>query len=400
MISLFDDIFVVVTTLRRSVLRAPRSALLTCCALAALVWLVQSPSSLDRPTSGISWDPDDDDGEVFPTEETLFAPWDGVEPNWASLMASSDPIDGRLPKWTRLASPLISSPPKEEPFPEAHRALLYPESGPLAYQMPKEAVDTTRRRSTFARDWLPLAEGMGTAWTEKRKHKVQHDFGRWQDSDRERQRREAVRNAFIWAWESYKRNAWGASLTLPRLQRFARSFRHLLTPPFALSHPSQVTTKSCLSLLSPRIPSMAGERPSSSACLLELLLRLTAPHSQTHHLATFCPSCSSLDTLLLLDLPQEFSLARDHVRELTFGIINGASWTDGQVLEEDASEKDVRHPQLPVFETTIRYLGGLLGAYELSGDRLMLERAEELAVILCVSSSASILRDVACKQTC
>ena len=30
------------------------------------------------------------------------------------------------------------------------------------------------------------------------------------------------------------------------------------------------------------------------------------------------------------------------------------------------------------FETTIRYLGGLLSAYELSGDRLMLERAVEL----------------------
>lgn len=131
-------------------------------------------------------------------------------------------------------------------------------------------------------------------------------------------------------------------------------------------------------------------RTSSAPCCAGLL---------THHLATFCPSCSSLDTLLLLDLPQEFSLARDHVRELNFGIINGASWTDGQVLEEDASEKNVRHPQLPVFETTIRYLGGLLGAYELSGDRLMLERAEELAVILCVSSPASILRDVACRQT-
>ena len=33
---------------------------------------------------------------------------------------------------------------------------------------------------------------------------------------------------------------------------------------------------------------------------------------------------------------------------------------------------------IPWFETTIRYLGGLLSAYELSGDRLMLERAVEL----------------------
>lgn len=30
----------------------------------------------------------------------------------------------------------------------------------------------------------------------------------------------------------------------------------------------------------------------------------------------------------------------------------------------------------------LRYLGGLLGGYELSGDRLLLDRAEELAAIL------------------
>lgn len=35
-----------------------------------------------------------------------------------------------------------------------------------------------------------------------------------------------------------------------------------------------------------------------------------------------------------------------------------------------------------VFETGIRYLGGLLGAYDLSGDSLMLERAVDLAHIL------------------
>lgn len=33
---------------------------------------------------------------------------------------------------------------------------------------------------------------------------------------------------------------------------------------------------------------------------------------------------------------------------------------------------------IPHFETTIRYLGGMLAAYEISGDPLMLERATEL----------------------
>jgi hypothetical protein len=39
-------------------------------------------------------------------------------------------------------------------------------------------------------------------------------------------------------------------------------------------------------------------------------------------------------------------------------------------------------PSLAVFETGIRYLGGLLGAYDLSGDHLMLDRATDLAKIL------------------
>lgn len=38
--------------------------------------------------------------------------------------------------------------------------------------------------------------------------------------------------------------------------------------------------------------------------------------------------------------------------------------------------------ELPTFETNIRYLGGLLSAYDLSGDGLMLSRAIELADIL------------------
>lgn len=35
-----------------------------------------------------------------------------------------------------------------------------------------------------------------------------------------------------------------------------------------------------------------------------------------------------------------------------------------------------------MFETAIRYLGGLVSAYDLSGDTLMLHRAEELAQLL------------------
>lgn len=79
----------------------------------------------------------------------------------------------------------------------------------------------------------------------------------------------------------------------------------------------------------------------------------------------------SLSTLLLLNLTDEYSLARTHVRQIDFSKIVGEKSVYGQL-------KDGR--TVPVFETVIRYLGGLLSAYDLSGgDSLMLERAEDLA---------------------
>lgn len=79
----------------------------------------------------------------------------------------------------------------------------------------------------------------------------------------------------------------------------------------------------------------------------------------------------SLSTLLLLNLTEEYSLARTHVRQIDFTTISGEKSVYGQL-------KDSR--TVPVFETIIRYLGGLLSAYDLSGgDPLMLERAEDLA---------------------
>lgn len=79
----------------------------------------------------------------------------------------------------------------------------------------------------------------------------------------------------------------------------------------------------------------------------------------------------SLSTLLLLNLTEEYSLARTHVRQIDFTTISGEKSVYGQL-------KDSR--TVPIFETIIRYLGGLLSAYDLSGgDPLMLERAEDLA---------------------
>ncbi|KAF8637595.1 hypothetical protein AX17_002664 [Amanita inopinata Kibby_2008] len=68
----------------------------------------------------------------------------------------------------------------------------------------------------------------------------------------------------------------------------------------------------------------------------------------------------SLDTMLLMGLDEEFN------RTLNT-IVKKANFTHSETTP------------VPYFETIIRYLGGLLSAYALSGEQLLIERADELA---------------------
>ena len=72
----------------------------------------------------------------------------------------------------------------------------------------------------------------------------------------------------------------------------------------------------------------------------------------------------SLDTLWIMELKDEFAEAVDLIKKIDF---------------TTSAREDI-----PVFETVIRYLGGLIGAYDISGQRYseLLEKAEELAEIL------------------
>ncbi|KAL2163509.1 hypothetical protein VTH06DRAFT_5567 [Thermothelomyces fergusii] len=75
----------------------------------------------------------------------------------------------------------------------------------------------------------------------------------------------------------------------------------------------------------------------------------------------------SLDTLWIMGLKDEFDEAVDAVRGIDF---------------TTTPHRD----EIPVFETIIRYLGGLLGAYDVTGNdsryRVLLDKAVELAEIL------------------
>eukprot|EP01127_Copromyxa_protea_P018090 TRINITY_DN561_c0_g1_i1.p1 TRINITY_DN561_c0_g1~~TRINITY_DN561_c0_g1_i1.p1 ORF type:complete len:574 (-),score=141.75 TRINITY_DN561_c0_g1_i1:21-1631(-) len=64
----------------------------------------------------------------------------------------------------------------------------------------------------------------------------------------------------------------------------------------------------------------------------------------------------SIDTLLIMGFDEEYKLARSWVENLDFNVNYDAS----------------------TFETTIRYVGGLLAAFELTDDNLFLEKAQDL----------------------
>ena len=72
----------------------------------------------------------------------------------------------------------------------------------------------------------------------------------------------------------------------------------------------------------------------------------------------------SLDTLWMMELKDEFEEAVDAVKNIDF---------------TTSARNDI-----PLFETVIRYLGGLVGAYDISGatHRILLDKAVELADIL------------------
>ncbi|UNI15935.1 Mannosyl-oligosaccharide 1,2-alpha-mannosidase [Purpureocillium takamizusanense] len=71
----------------------------------------------------------------------------------------------------------------------------------------------------------------------------------------------------------------------------------------------------------------------------------------------------SLDTLYIMGLREEFSLAVEAV--------------SNNISFETTEAKTIN-----VFETTIRFLGGLLGAYDLSGDTRLLSKAQDVGDML------------------
>ncbi|KAG8627645.1 hypothetical protein KVT40_005128 [Elsinoe batatas] len=138
--------------------------------------------------------------------------------------------------------------------------------------------------------------------------KVQYQFGKESDSDRESRlsRQDAVKEAFLRSWKSYKSHAWLADELMP----------------------------------------VSGN----------------AKHNYGGWGASLV---DNLDTLWIMGLRDEYNDAVEAALQIRW---------DKTVTQE-----------LNVFETTIRYLGGFLAAFDLSQDNRLLEKAVELGDMLLIA---------------
>ncbi|PWN88406.1 seven-hairpin glycosidase [Acaromyces ingoldii] len=253
------------------------------------------------------------------------------------LYADGNPHLGVIPaSKLRLLQrdPLLSRPTAPMAAPEVPASLWVAHSGWSAavngskttyldaYTPEAQPLEPEWRKAPFAGWQPPLEEMRRSASRRMPLPKVQHPFpapdrysGVEGNTARDKvlqERQRLVRNAFLHAWQGYKRLAWGHDELKPVTE---------------------------------------------------------VPHDNFNGWGATI--VDALDTLLVMELPGEYDLARQHVRDIDFHLVGG-----------ERSAYGFSDGKIPVFETAIRYLGGFLSAYDLSGDVLMRDRAEELAQLI------------------
>ncbi len=88
----------------------------------------------------------------------------------------------------------------------------------------------------------------------------------------------------------------------------------------------------------------------------------------------------SLDTMIVMGLHEEFRDAVPVLANMTFELKEVSEYE--YVLPHTPSHISSKGSYAPFFETVIRYLGGLLSAYALTGEPILLSRADDLGTML------------------
>lgn len=268
--------------------------------------------------------------------EAFPAAYFGTPPDWDALYPDGNPHHGIIP--ARFLSilekePVSQRPPKPQDVPHITAEMYQFDHWDPATRGSKTTFEDNERADmqSIGEDWRsppwnnwrpPLSDLRKTNPPQGPLPKVQFPFanpsrhsGNSVDAAAEelaKKRQRLVRNAFLHAWEGYKKSAWGHDEVKPVSGRSNDNFNGWGATPVDV-----------------------------------------------------------LDTLLIMDLPQEYDYVRQHAHDIDFHLVGGGRSAYGS--------SDGR---IPVFETAIRYLGGLLSAYDLSGDELMKHRAEELGQLI------------------
>ncbi|KAM0747845.1 seven-hairpin glycosidase [Meredithblackwellia eburnea MCA 4105] len=311
--------------------------------------------------------------ERRPTPPTSPNPWPHLPEAWGGhdwLSPSRFPPDDPYSAGAMKDPPLMSPPPARYlmkafewsarevkatqekltgKFKDALGISFDPQTG-KAKPVPRDEIVLPKSSSKIK--VVNLEQGKGV----KKLRKVQWD-GKADATGEEiaRERREWVKRAFLHVWEGYKEHSWGSDELKPISNTSSNNYN------------------------------------GWGATIID-----------------------TLDTLLIMDLSHEYNIAREHVAlvdfsylapkmKLTTDLPDMSDFEDPveppvQAFDEELDngpqdqrqrrqprrppvllESEQRSPTtIPTFETTIRYLGGLLSAYDLSGDPLMLTRAKEL----------------------
>lgn len=266
--------------------------------------------------------------EAFPPaypDTTFAAAYTGSYPD-------GDPHRGIIPPAARAmldATPALVPPPYPPPLPAANHTVWTHRPWTRALNGSRTAAEDAAHpaRQPVEADWRPipfnawqpplanLSQGAPPLPRIQYPFPAASQFSGMQDPARDAvvaARQDAVRRAFVRAWQGYKTHAWGADE-----------------------------------------------------------LRPVSNDSHNNFNGWGATIVDSLDTLLVMGLHDEYTLARNHVNDVDFHYVGGERSAYGSA-----------DGRVPVFETGIRYLGGLLSAYDLTGDALMRDRAEELAQLI------------------
>ncbi|GAA5940310.1 glycoside hydrolase family 47 protein [Sporobolomyces koalae] len=177
------------------------------------------------------------------------------------------------------------------------------------------------------------------------------------ETERE-ERRDWVKRAFLHAWEGYKKHAWGHDELSPVSALWSNNYNGW----------GATLVDNLDTLL---IMNLSHEYNLARQHVSQIDFTYLMPSSTRFFSTSHLPPLSSLDV--------EFDPSRDYAQdesdyEKQEQIHN--KWISSRL---QASVSPFSPATIPLFETTIRYLGGLISAYDLSGgDPLMLQRAKEL----------------------